>query len=421
MALTKRCFMRVESLRRLTPQVLRDLLGLFPDYVARRGLVLPAVATEDNLDYDAIRDALAGDAIPPELDDILYMATGLGNAAGWEMIRRQASEDGRPLRFSALHLGYVDLAILAAVEEWPRHRLFLEKTYARARVHACSAYKYYAPMGDPRRMYRPPTEAGLAEAREALARHFLNQGMVGDLRHGLGTEIVHYDHAHEIWFLIRYPEKQCRQSGCTPSGDWRSFVFNPEHYHAVAYSKVFADIRMNAKRERDRRQYRMVFGRLLFGGASNVFQPNASVVTLAPLLEGRTADLFGCDDIPGLAMIAPTAIDYEVWGLPPRMQRETAQEGETLLSGNPHGERIVPAGTLNVRRIVMTYRLRDCVRTGRLTLQSGNQVKFERDGDSVVIEAWLRRRGFVQSFVNVEGLQHGTDDLDADCLCAAGS
>ena len=54
-------------------QGLRDLLVLFPEHVAARGLVLPRHASAENLDYQAIRDALMLGEIPEDMDGILYL------------------------------------------------------------------------------------------------------------------------------------------------------------------------------------------------------------------------------------------------------------------------------------------------------------------------------------------------------------
>ncbi len=401
MGYTKRCFSNVAALQRLTPQVLRDLLALFPEYVAERGLTLPEVATADNLEYLNIRDALMADGVPADLDDILFLASRLGNSSGWDVIQRQADEDRRTVLVDDARFGYPDLAIMAAIEDWPKHKLFLEKASARARVHSRSAYVYYAPTKDPRGLYCGPSEDGLAEAREALANHFIQQGLVEDLRHGRATQIVPYDFDKEIWFLIRYPGKQSRHGGCDRSGEWSSFVFNPEEYDAVAYNKVYADLRMNTERKRDHVKYRVVFGNLLFGDESNVFRPDAGVVNLAPFLKDNARELFGCRDIPGLACIEPVELKYDIFSFPVVHMTEKADDGESLLLDKRHGPRLVPRETVCVTEAVLRYRLRDTQRFGRLTLRTGNRVNYERDGDSLVVEQWLRRRGFVRSFVEV--------------------
>jgi hypothetical protein len=400
MASTKRCFSSVEGLRSRDPQVLRDLLATFPEHVLKRGLVLPEIATAENLDYASMRDALMTGDIPDDLDDILHVSSLLGTAKGWRMIERQAREDGRALPVSLDRYGPVDLAIRAAIHEWPRNKDILERANARARVHARSAYVYYAPGMDLTQRYRVPTAAALADAREYLTGHFVAEGMVSSRQHRKATEIVAYDFEKEIWFLIRYPGRQSRHSGCDDAGEWRSFVFNPEQYDAVAYNKVYCDLRMNTKRRREHGKYRIAFSHLLFD-TSNAFRADCVVVTLEPLLRANAVELFDCDDVPGLAAIYPVEITYETFGMPPRKWTESAADGSSLLHGNANAPRVLPRDVLCVRNVVLQYRLKDSPRFARLTIDEVNKVMFERDGDSLVVEEWLRRRGFVRNYVDV--------------------
>jgi hypothetical protein len=356
------------------------------------------------VNYPAIRQALMGD-VPEDLDYILYLASRLGTATGWEVIERQAKEDGRELpRLQACH-SYADSAVVAAIYQWPKNKDLLERANARARVHARSSYVYYAPSMDYRSRYRKCSDEALADARNSLAHHFLSEGLVEDSLHGRATEIIPYDFEKEIWFLIRYPGKKSRHSGCDRSGDWKGFVFNPEQYDAVVYNKVYGDLRMNTNRKRDHMKYRIVFGHLLFDEA-NVFMPKEEVVTLKPLTGDAAAGLFACGDVAGLTMIAPVEVTYDLWSFPPKTITEKARDGGTLLENNERSPRIVPVATLAVQSVVLAYQLADSTKPGKLTLQVGNRVTYERDGDSVVIEEWLRRRGFVKSFVPISPYDH---------------
>jgi hypothetical protein len=373
---------------------------LFPEHVERRGLELPAAATTKNLDYAKIRDALMEGEIPEDLDDILHLSALLGNEKGWSMVERQAHEDGRRLPVVSAQYGYVDLAILAAIQDWPKNKDILERANARARVHSKSSYVYYAPAGDLRAQYRAPTEAAVAVAREFLTAHFVAEGIVSERQHRKATEIVPYDFENEIWFLIRYPGRQSRQSGCDDDGEWRNFIFNPEQYDAVAYNKMYCDLRMNTKRKREHAKYRIAFGHLLFN-RENAFRPAETVVSLAPLMRPDAVSLFTCDDIPGLSSILPVSITYETNCMPIRKRTETALDGQSLLTGATPMPQLLLEDVVCVRKLVLQYRMKDSTRLSRLTIDEGNKVTFDRDGESMVLEEWLRRRDFVRSFVKV--------------------
>jgi hypothetical protein len=393
MAVTKRAFDNVRALGNRHPQVLRDLLERFPEHVQQWELDL----TAEELDLVAIRDAFMAAEIPEELDDILYLSTALGNSNGWAMIERQAEEDGLLLPHHNADLTDTDMAVLAAIHNWPANLRLLERANARARIHAKSVFKYFPMEVELRHQYRAPTPETLAEAVQTLQDHYVSKGFIHSSQRS-SVRIMPYDFEHEIWFLIGYAAKKQRHRGCKDSGEMRAFDFNPEQFDAVVYNKVFGDIRMNTRnwRKKDHHAYRLSIGRMLLDDGS-AFSPSKKMVTLTPLELPNAADLFATDDIAGLAEIEPIELKYGPFD-EPRTYTLSADKGSSLRAANPLAPRLVPCET-RVCRAVFEYRLKDSRRRGRLTLSPGNKIGYERDGDSLVLEEWLRARGFLLSLV----------------------
>jgi len=136
------------------------------------------------------------------------------------------------------------------------------------------------------------------------------------------------------------------------------------------------------------------------GGA---FQDKKKMVTLHPLEGPFAVSLFETDDLPGLYSIEPVELDYT---MPHALRSYTvvAKKEASLRVENDLAPRLVP-DKATVTRAVFEYRVKDSRRRSRLTISAGNKVNFERDGDSIVLEDWLRKRGFVLSFV--ENSAHG--------------
>ncbi len=415
MGSARRCFESVEALQGRHPQVLRDLLAL-PEFAAVHKLPLPATATAETLDCRAIHAALMSNHVPEDLSDILYLSSLLGTVKGWSMLERQLGEDKRERPASSPDHSYVDLAVLAAIEKWPRHKRFLERAHARVRVHSKASYLYFAPTLDLRGKWRDPTAAQIEEARLELCRHYVADGLVDESEQDKATEIVVYPFKNEIWCLVRYPGRSARQSGFR-GGAWRNFQFNPEQYDAVAYNKVYGDLRMNTKRKTEHGRYRMTFSRLLLGQSGGFREDESEVVTLDPLLRADAVNLFNCDDVPGLAMIVPVDLTYETFGLPPRMKSVKAMDGGSLWEANEWAPRILPNDAQWPRKAVFVYRLKDSSRLSRLIVDDGGKVTYERDGDSVVVEVWLRQREFVKTFVEVP--KHVSDDVAENRIASA--
>jgi hypothetical protein len=215
---TKKSFTSVEALRRVSADVLCELLALFQDFCKLHRIVIPASKKADGLDYEAIRLAFMSETVPPELDDILYLATALGNIRGWEAIEAQAAEEGRKFPPYPASYGYIDLAVFAAIADWPSNRFILEKANARARMSRQRTCAMFALQRDVRDKYRAPTDKLLAEARSALARHFVKCELAETQKHGRATEIIPQDDGNSISFLIRYPGKRKRISSCGRTG-----------------------------------------------------------------------------------------------------------------------------------------------------------------------------------------------------------
>ncbi len=407
MAYTKRCFDNVGALSSRNPDVLRKLLSLFPGYASIRKLDISSA----ELDIPSVRDALMSDEIPEALDELLYFSSALGSSTGWAMIEQQAGEDGIPLPKRNADFDDADMAVLAAIQDWPKYSSLLEKANARARIHGKSVYKYYAPASAGQKQnYRNADAASLAEAEETLRQHFVEQGYIRAGAQEKAVRIIPYDYAKEIWFLICYADTKKRFRGCQADGEWKNFDFNPEQYDAVVYNKVYGDIRMNTKnqRKKDHAKYRLAVGRMLLndGGA---FLEKKKIVTLRPLESVSASSLFATDDIQGLASIEPVQLDYAPFA-EPRSYTVKARKDSSLRIANRLAPRLVPEDA-TVTRAVFEYRIKDSVRRGRLALAAGNKVDYERDGDSLVLEKWLRQRGFVLSFM--EESAHGVSGQEA--------
>jgi hypothetical protein len=212
---TKKHFANVPALRRFTPAVLAEFLLRFPAYLAHRKLAIPApdAATPKDMPYDGIRDACMASDIDPELNRVLFMATQLGDAEGWTLIQKEMKERGIKPSFDPRPFTNYDLPLVT----WLRRKLpdqedLLEQSYARRRIHAKSAYRYYAPTRDVRKKYRKPEGDALKELTRALARHFTND------EESKRIKVLDYDYDEEIWYLIRYPGQPVRPDAIGEDG-----------------------------------------------------------------------------------------------------------------------------------------------------------------------------------------------------------
>jgi len=390
MAGKKRCFVTVRALKRLDEKMLCAVLGKFPEYLRTCGLTLPEQPERDALNYDAIRDTCMGGTIPPGLDDVLFFVSILGNKRGQGLIEREARYRGLRLDFSLEGVSCPDFAMRAWLHDWPKNQDLLEAAYARSRIFGKSSYVYHPMIRDLRGRFIEPTPARIAEARARLEDYFANREGLGK-----GTNILVYDFATEVWFLVRYPGQVERHQAFDEDGNPAIHVFRPEEYDAIIYHKQYGDLRLNTNRKGDHVQYRIVFGHLLFG-EGNVFDPAHEMIRLEPL-RGECVQAFKCDDIEGLAEIHPVEVCFCTSHQPGMTVTYRSDSDISLIDYNGHDGRLLPNEAYAVQYARFRYRLSHRSDWERITVHQGRTMTYERDGDCAVIEEWLRRRQFVKN------------------------
>jgi hypothetical protein len=385
--------MSVRALRRLDEKLLCEVLKQFPSYLRDCGLELPDPPERTAMDYEAIHAACVSPSIPNELDDVLYFVSALGNKRGQAQIEREARYRRRRLNFRLDGVGCPDFAMKAWLHDWPTNRDLLEAAYARSQIFSKSSYVYNPMIRDVRSRFRLPTPELLAEAHAQLEDYFLRKEGLGR-----GANILPYDYPKENWFMVRYPGQVERHEVVDDEGNPDAEVIRPREYDAIVYHKVYGDLRLNTNRKRDHAQYRITFGHLLFGD-SNVFDPTTRMVTLEPL-RGDCLAIFKADGIEGLAEIVPVEVCFSRITEPGRQTIWRADNDVSLLDHNVQADRLLPSDAHSVRYAKFRYRLSDRAGWERITVHEGQSMTYERDGDCVIVEEWLRRWKFVKNPIN---------------------
>jgi hypothetical protein len=281
----------------------------------------------------------------------------------------------------------------AWLHDWPRNMTILEGSYARATIHGRSSYVYYPLMRDVRGQYRKPSADDLAVFRQKMASYFVEQEL------GKGTSVVVFDFDVEIWFLIRYPGQIERHAAINDEGNEENHTYKPAEYDAVVYHKTYGDLRLNTNRAKDHGHYRIAFGHLLFN-TSNVFHPTERIVSLEPL-RGPCRGIFQCEDVKGLAAIELIEASFADMAEPGREVIWRAEPGCSLLDYGKTGDFLLPPGAHSVKYAKFRFRLRDRVQSETVTVHAGKTLNYERDGESAVLEEWLRRRKFIADSLGI--------------------
>jgi hypothetical protein len=368
-------------------------MSCFPQYLVHKKLVIPArdVAEAANMPYDGIRDACMATDIDPELNRVLFMGTQLGNEEGWTLIQEEMEDRNMKVGFDTNSYTHHDLPLMI----WLRRKLpddedILEQSYARVRIHGKSSYRYYPPLQDLRDKFKRPTGRVLKELHESLAEHFTRKA---DHK---GVKVLDYEYDEEMWFLVRYPGQPVRPDAIGKDGEDEDVPYTPGQYDAVVYHKKYGDLRLNTVRAADHKRYRMAFGHALMG-ESNVFDPVTEIITLEPL-KAECLHLFALQDAGEFPRVQPSEVCFNDSNVPGRRITWRADRKDAHLLHYPTGKnpnRLLPETTDTIHYAKFKYRL--SVKDGwhSMTVHQGTDLRFERDGDSALLEGWLRERGFI--------------------------
>lgn len=383
----KGCFDTVEKLRSHNPVVLGRFLEHFPAVLTKFSITLPKPASRDTLPYEELREALMSPEIPDDLAVLLILVGKLGNELGWGEIEREAEMREVNLAFDMKDLTYSDRAMMAWILAQPGNADILEESFARARIYSRSSYTYYPMSLDIRDKYHTPGEIDIKGLEASLDKYF---GVTEQL--GTGAKVLMYDYDAEIWFLVRHPGV-LRREGVYEKGRVKSLPLSPEQYDAVVYHKKYGDLRINAHRQKEHGRYRIDFGHLLFG-EPNVFDNTRKIVHLRPLI-GDCLAICETGDIPGLKTILVSEICFTSEDHGTRRVTWRSKSDNAMLPLDAD-HRSLPKSAESVIYAKFRYQLTGDTKFKGMTVHTGKALNYERDGDSCVLEEWLRERKFIE-------------------------
>jgi hypothetical protein len=379
------CFDTVAKLKNHDPVVLCDFLACFPKFLSRAKISLPKDGNPDKIPHDQLLQALMAPTAPGALAVLLILINKLGNETGWQEVEFEARQRGVALPGDIDRLSYADRAMKAWTVAHDEHPDLLEESFARARIYKKSSYTYYPMSRDLLDAFRPPDADAIKELEADLNAHF---------NVDTGTKVLVFDFDAEIWFLIRHPGI-AQWQGVYEKGQVKSRAVTPELYDAVVYHKKFGDLRMNTHRKSDHTCYRITFGHMLFD-ASNVFDPHRMIVGLKPLW-GDAREVCKIDDVQGLHEIRISEVCF--YAMKSHGYKRVTWRSEKQNESLPLSETnwVIPDDTDTVLYAKFRYRLRNSAKWQGLTVHQGKNLSYERDGDSCVLEDWLRERLFINA------------------------
>jgi hypothetical protein len=392
-----RRFSSVKVLREIAPHRLLAFLEPYRDFFHRVGAALPPADSGGEPDYEALKSVFMSpdDTTPDELIDALYFVDEMATEQGMADLIEAAKDAGM-----SLDVGDDHSPADVAVQLWLRAPSILERKHAEQYLYRPKSFEYFQTDEPSPCPFRAPDDETLRALEHALDEWFVEH------KRGRNARVFVYDKDDDVWFMVRHGEPFKREEsveGTEPS----SVSYRPLKHDVLVYDPELGELRVNAQLQGEKELYRKQFGRHLFG--RDDFFPNAQKYTLDPIrTDGETC--VQCLDVVGMEWVRLREIHF-FWG-GPHGEYEVRKASNLFEAFKSRGNRTLPHAP-RLTRAVFSIKFCDAKRPRSVTIRPPNVALYARDGDSVRVEEWLRKRGFLDV--------HRDDDGEADDPILAGA
>lgn len=388
-----RRFSEPGTLREISPRALVALMDEHREFLASKGVELPPVGEEGELNYEALATVfLSPDDIPQELVERFHMVKQMSGPAQMDRILDAVRSRQLELEFAAD----------SSPEDVAAHLLLRDKTlfqelYAERAVARYRSFVYFVARKRRENFRPPPNLSGLEKT--------LNSWYEAHQR-GRSARVFWRKHDSEYWFFVRHAEP-IKRDGCVDLKDLASgsTIYRPERHDLVVYDADAGELRVHADSDPETELFRLAFGMHLFDDA-HYFPPSRGKYTLEPLKRAgrRALTCAGIDGLLGITLKEIELCGHDEFGLRERMG---APDVFSVLEARRTP--IPDAAEIRLARFAVQFR--DSKRPRTFTLRPSNEATFSRDDDAVPLHAWLLRAGFV--LVNRgEEMRNGTWALE---------
>jgi len=223
------------------------------------------------------------------------------------------------------------------------------------------------------------------------------QNLEGDLnnwfetkKRGRGTKVFVFMRDDIAWFLVRHGEPYKRE-GTLKNGESSSIFYRPEKFDVLLYNPEIGEFSIHTSTKGEKKAYCKFFGRHIFGSDSMFDIDNSGdKYTLDPLrIDG--ADSLLCTDVDGIDEIQLCELqlrhDANIYHIEIHKADDVFDALESQSRCIPEGASLVKASF----KITFT----NSVRPRTVSIRPPNVAIFDRESDSLIVNTWLKKRGFI--------------------------
>ena len=383
-----RRFSEPDTLREISQASLLALLGQHADFLATKGVVLPAPNNGAVIDYEALAKVfLVPDDIPPELVESFHLVRQMSGRDAMDAILDAVRVRQLPLKFAADSSAADIAAQLLVMDKGLFQALHAEQ--------AVDKYRSFIYFGTDRRAldFKLPSDLSAVEA--ALNVWYEKH------RRGRSARVFCRQKDNEFWFYVRHAEP-IKRDGCVGMTDNQSGskIYRPERHDLVVYDADCGEMRIHAEAKNEPELFRECFGEHLFSD-KNYFPKGKEKYTLDPLKRKQRASLV-CSGIEGLVNITLKEIEFLRRGT---LWERLTHSAEDVFSVFEARGFVIPE-SFEIRKAKFAVRFADAARPRMVTIRPSSYILYGRDDDAVLVEKWL----FAQDFTLKEEIPNEDED-----------
>ncbi|MEW6252204.1 MAG: hypothetical protein AB1716_16315 [Planctomycetota bacterium] len=369
-----RFFSQPEILRGIDPE---NLLSLLADHAAALealGLKLPDVAAA-GFDHDRLMSLLMEpDKLPADLREAFYFIHEMATPEGMACLLEAAEEAGIEIVGTpAPTPGDV------AVQVWLKDRDLLERKHAEQFLQSPRTFESFHTAVTPVPKYRDPAAAA-AQMKKDLDDFFEKK------KRGRNTKVFPYVRADGVWFLVRHGDPFKREGAIDEKGESVGVYYWPEKFDVLCLDAAEGELRINARNKGEKKAYRTIVGRHLYG--DDGFFGGEDKYTLEPLREKGEDAL---TPVEGMEQVVLVEVDFYRGGS--FHEREIRKADDVFGAYRARNKQFPAKAPITKACFRVTFSDSDTPRT--VTIKPPNVAQYTRDADSVVVEQWLKARGFI--------------------------
>ncbi|MBF0629222.1 MAG: hypothetical protein HQL91_13480 [Magnetococcales bacterium] len=374
-----RRFAQPDTLKTIEPGRLVAFMGLHREFLEGCGVIFPS--NGGGMDCERLATILMnlGDDAPKDLLESLYVIHEMANQDGMDRLLEAAKGQGILIDF-APDSSPADIAVQVFLKD----RELIERQHANVFINRARSFLYFQGHAGWRGKFVLPATSALRSLESEMDDWFEER------KRGRGCRVFLLDHGRKVNLVVRHGLPFRREGAVEQDGQSGAVYFRPESHDVLVYDRNRDELCIKAGSKAERAMYLALIGKHLFGDEAHF--PGDEKYTLEPLRTDMTASLV-CSDIDGLAWIKLLEIGIHWGGAHGEMEIRRAQD--LLAAFQQRGYLLPRTARLFLAKFQVKFSASKNPRT--VTIRPANQAMYTRDDDSLLLEEWMKRRGFIRT------------------------